>query len=371
MRTDSVRLIQQEAAEQIAMQVESEEDMQQFFELSLYNPAAMKRRFKDLKEQSSLESEHPELHKPEEQKVVAIEKAEDSAARFQRNNPELEARTLLLLREKISASDSPDEILRKVLEFYPDPYLADEALDFLIGSAPAGTLEALRIAKEKLNNTYEREIKAGRNMTSDALSFSKEGLGTPTNLRGLYRDITGNPREPIPLFLELTNLFSYEKLKVALLFLLQALGSDLRAKGPSISPGELKRLIDETRSLQGILGVFRFFQSRMHLLWKQFTDRDLSMPARLDFETLAKMFIRLLAERFVSPEKILQTAQSLGIADEVTAQILVYTQMQTALRQVAPRYFRNQTHKDELSKAFLDTLEHLEEELDEEEEEGK
>lgn len=371
LNTNTVRNIQQEAAQELAMQVESEEDLMQFFELSIYNPAAMKQRFRDLRDHKLFENEAQKLQKPEEQKIVAVEKAEDSAARFQKNNPELQARTLLLLRERINADDSPDEILRKVLEFYPDPYLADEALDFLIETARPGTLNALRFAKEKLNNTYDREIKAGRNMSIDARNFSKEGLGSPTSLRDLYRDITGNPREPIRLFSELTDLYAYDKLKTAIFFLLNALGSDFRAKGPSIDPNELRRLIDETRSLQGILGVFRFFQSRMALISKLFAERDLQRPQKLDFETLAKMLIRLLAERFVNPDKILQTARSLGIEDEITAQIIIYTQMREGLRQIAPRYYRNPTHKEELAKAFVDTLDKLEEDLEDEDDEEK
>ena len=60
-----------------------------------------------------------------------IEKVEDAASRFHRNNYELQAKTLLILRARITAKDTPDEALQKVLEAYPDPALADEALDFL------------------------------------------------------------------------------------------------------------------------------------------------------------------------------------------------------------------------------------------------
>ena len=145
----------------------------------------------------------------------------------------------------------------------------------------------------------------------------------------------------------------------------------MKSKGPSIPREELKRLLDETRSLQGILGVFRFFQSRMKLMHKLFSSYGLILPPRLDFEALARLFVKILAERYVNSEKIMQTARYLGIEEEVAAQIIVYTQMRDAIRQVAPKYFRDMRHRDEQLKAYIDTLEKLEDQLEEEEEKEK
>jgi type III secretion protein W len=199
--------------------------------------------------------------------------------------------------------------------------------------------------------------------------FSKEGLGSPTALRDMYRDLTGNPREPLKLFEELSGKFPYDRLKTAIQFLLHALGADLRSKGPSIPRAELKRLIDDVRSLQGVLGVYRYFKEGMRQIQNQFGSYDLAMPARLTFDAIAKQFMKFIAERFISPEKILQSAKQLGISEETLAQIIVYTQMRDALKQVTPRFFKNQKHREDLFETFLKTLEDLEEKLEEEEEE--
>ncbi len=116
----------------------------------------------------------------------------------------MNAKTLLILRERISAEDTPDEILNKVLSVYSDPALADEALDFLIETATPQTLAIIKLAKEQLNTAFGREVKAGRNMGIQARTFSEAGLGSPTSLRDMYRDITGTPRDPLILFNELT-----------------------------------------------------------------------------------------------------------------------------------------------------------------------
>ncbi len=371
--TAAIRIIQNAVAAEYAMQVESEEDLNQYFELSSFNPMQRMGTFKELHElRSNLSQKKAEAEEAEQPKILETETIDEAASRFQKNNYEVNAKSLLILRERISANDTPEEILMKVTGVYADPALADEALDFLIETASdPKTLSVIKLAKESLNNSFAREIKSGRNMGIQAREFSQAGLGSPTSLRDMYRDITGTPRDPLVLFNELTEKFRYEKMKLAIQFMLHSLGSDLKAKGPSIPRGELKRLIDETRSLQGILGVFRFFQSRTRLIQRQFASYNLVFPPRLDFETLAKLFIKLLAERFVNSEKILQTARFLGVADEVAAQIILYTQMRDALKQVAPRYFRNPIHRDELWKAYLDALENLEDQLEEEEEEGE
>ncbi len=361
----AVKELQQMAQAETMMLVEAQEDFEQYVETS---PFVIYQRFQPMQQLKTGARKFEETPETQEKKILEVESIEDTAARFQKNNEELKARTLLILRDSIDAQDTAEEVLNKVLRIYSDHSLADEALDFLIATSDAETQETLQAAKARLNNDFGREVKAGRNMGAQAREFAKEGLGTPTTLRGLYRDLTGTPREPLKLFEELTELFRYDKLKTAITFLLHALGSDLKSKGPSIARGELKRLLDETRSLQGILGIFRFFQSRMRLIQREFSSYNLLLPPRLNFETLAKLFVKMLAERFVNAEKILQFARLLGLAEETAAQIIIFTQYRDALRQIAPRYYRNQQHQAELLKALIDAIEDLEDLLEEEEE---
>lgn len=366
----AVRLIQQEARQAGAKAVESEGNLSQYVENTLFNPMQQAQRFREL---DKLKSQHnkTEVDNPEEEKIVGVESSEETASRFQKNNPELQSRTLAILRSLLSESDTPEETLAKVFSIYPDPALADEALDFLIETATPEMLEMLQKTKELLNRDYERQVKAGRNIGIWARQFSQEGLGSPTSLRDMYRDVTTNPRDPLKLFDELSQKFPYKKLKSVIAFLLHSLGGDLKSKGPSIDRADLARLIEETRSLQGILGIFRFFQSRSKLIESLFQSKNLARPQQVNFETLARLLVKMLAERFVNPEKIMQTAKMLGLAEEVAAQIIVYSQMYDALRQISPRYYRTPQHKNDLAKAFVDTLEELDEKLEKEEEEEK
>lgn len=364
-----IQAIQKEIAASRAMQVESEEDLNQYFELSLFNPMSQVQRFRNLKEIHS--KQETKTKEPDEvvEKVLDIENIDETAERFQQTNYELNAKTLKILRSQIKGGDGAEEILKKVETIYQEAALADEALDFLIATTENQLLAATQEAKEKLNKDKGKEIRAGRNMGAQAREFAERGLGSPTSLRELYRDLILNPRDPLRLFDELAERFRYPTLKTAITFMLHSLGSDLKSKGPSIQRGELKRLIDETRSMQGILGVFRFFQSRMRIVHREFNSYNLILPSRIDFELLSRIFIKILSERFMNPDKIIQTAKFLGIAEETAAQIVIYSQMRDAIKQIAPRYFRDIKHRDEILKAFIDTLEKLEDQLEEEKEE--
>ena len=345
-----------------AMVVDTEASLDEYVDVS---PFSIYQRFRDLKK---LKEELPQTRTEkttEEKANIKVENVEELAFQFQRNNEELQAKSLMILRSMVTDEDNPEEILAKILKNYPDHSLTDEALDFLIQTTEGKLKSNLESAKEKLHQDFGREVAAGRNMGTQAREFSKEGLGSATSLRDLYRDITGTPREPLKLFEELTNQFPYAKLSKVITFLLHSLGSDMKSKGPSIARPELLRLLTETRSLQGILGVFRFFKQRMPQVEKLFAFNQLSLPPQLTFESLGKMLIKLLNERFPNRDKLLQFANFLKISEKLAAQIIIFTLYRDALKQIAPQYYRNLQHRDELMRSLNDLLEDLEEEEEE------
>ncbi len=284
-------------------------------------------------------------------------------------NPELDVKTLLILKANISENDSADEVLKKVLDVYPDFSTADDALDYLEKISNDEQIRQVREARSDFNKNFSREIIAGKNISQEALAFSAQGLGSANALRDLYRDITGTPRTPNKLFEELSQLFPFKKLNKIIKFLLNSLGRDLKNKGPSIPKPLLFRLMTETRSLQAILAVYLFFKDRMNIIYRGFDKHDLYFPKELSFEMMARLFMELIDERYPSPVKIIKMCQRMDIDQEIIAQILVLTQFRDAVRNVAPKLYRNQQHRQELLNAYMDALEELDEALEEEEEE--
>ncbi|PIS01198.1 MAG: YopN family type III secretion system gatekeeper subunit [Chlamydiae bacterium CG10_big_fil_rev_8_21_14_0_10_35_9] len=341
-------------------------------ELKNLSRFVMKKPFKSLNERKVASKEKDaqiEKARREGLMLTINKQMQDTANYFNQRNDELNARTLMILRGLIKDSDTKEDILEKVLDLYPDFTLADEALEYLLQTTHGELRNQVQLAKDELNARYGREIVAGKNIALQAKEFSEAGLGSPTALRDMYRDITGNPREVHTLFDELSRLFDYEKLKTASNFLFHSLGADLKAKGPSISRAELARLMEDTRTLQAILGVYFFFKERMKLIHKQFANNELAFPDRLTFEVLAQKFMQLIKERYISADRVKQLAKQLGVTEEELAQIILFTQMRDAIRLVSPRIYRNQKHKEEALAAIIEALEDLEEELEEEEEE--
>ncbi len=356
------------------IQSEAEDHSTEMTENALFNPFVQLRKAETLdqrlKKHESKNSSQTEESNPE---IVQVDAVSETAQEFQNRNQEMQKRALLGLKKAILEGDSPEQILEKILLSYPDHYLADEAFEFLAQTTDPNTKIGMnmRKAREILNEQFGREVKAGRNINNEAKEFSKQGLGTAGTLRDLYRDITGNPREPLTLFEELSEAFTFDKMKTVLQFMLHSLGSDLKSKGPSISPGELQRLFTEIRSMQAILGVYRFFFQRMNLIAGQFERENLSLPKRLTFDLIAKIFVQLISERYPSPEKILRFGAMLGLSEEVLAQIIIYTQFRDAMRGVSPRLFKSDKHRQDLLMVLIDTISELDDALEEDDEEDE
>jgi type III secretion protein W len=368
------RLINSQMArmkDRIMRQVDSKVAFTEFQE-DAFNPVGIRQKFKTLKDQNEerkkVKEKGEKASEDEGALIVSPAKIDKSAEEFSRNNPELKKDSLILLRSMISDTDSADEIIKKVMDFYPDLSLADEAIDYLLQTTTGDLASKVQSAKDSINEQFGREIVAGRNIATQARSFSKEGLGSPTGLRDLYRDITGNPRTPHMLFDQLTEKFSFPKMKTTIDFLLHSLGADLKSKGSSIPRGELNRLLEDTRTLQAIMGVYKFFAGRMRLVNTTFAHNDLQMPGRLNFELLSKEFMKLIAGRYVSSDKVLQMARALGISEEELAQIIIFTQFRDAIRHTAPKLYKSEKHKQEVLTSIMDALEELEDEVDENDE---
>lgn len=351
--------------EEVAQQAESAEDLKATLE-ETSNPLVANFR----RSQKPTEDFKTRLKKAEQDKIekrlVPVKDAENWAESFSNSNPELKKQILLLLLDKIKDAQSKEEILSMLEQFYPDPTLADDVLNFLLKTTTGSLQKLVQEAKDAHNSRYGREIAAGQNIAEEVKRYAAAGLGLPTSLRDMYRDITGNPREPIQLFQELSDRFQYKELRKVLAFLFHSLGSDLKSQGPSIPPGLLHRLLSGVRSLQGILGVYQFFRARMKLIGFLFQRDGLEMPKNLTFEQIAKQFVNLLQERYPTGDKVLSSAAKLGIDKWILAKIIVFSQLRDAIREIAlSQFYRNIEHRDELYKAIIEALEQLEEELEE------
>lgn len=372
MRLQQTRV--QEAALATTVRIDAAESgFDEWTDNAVFNPLAANKRFEQIQQRvRTPERERSQGSKKDDDiETNFVEEIIEIAEQFGKKNPELQARFLVGLHQLINDDDSPDEIMEKLLTSYPDPYLATEALEFLLASSKhrKGLQNKLLQTKELLYNTYEKQIKIGQNISQEAREFSRKGLGTASGLRDFYKEVIATEQEPIQFFEDLIKKFPYEQMKSVLAFLLHSLGADLKSKGSTIDPIELQKLVSEIRNAQAILGVYLFFRARIYMLQKQFSKEGLFFPKELSFEQLAKYYVMLLSERYPNVNRVLQLAAHLGLSESLIAQMLIFTQYKEALRYTSPRLFKSDRHRQDLLEVLIDCITELDEEIEEEEEE--
>lgn len=361
------------AAELEADQLEAEESLEDFMESGLFTPTLMNANAKKLEKKTIKSSEVDAEEAEEENLDQLIDKIKGSAQDLEKKYPEMNHKALIGMKADVKETDDAETILAKVRSYYKDEFLADEALKFLKGTTNPHMNLGKNIAKaiKLLNERFGKEVRSGRNINDTAQKYARQGLGEISSLRDLYRQVIGDPKEPVALFEELNQAFSFGKMKPVLDFLLHSLGKDMKSKGPSIARQELSRLSAETRTMQAILGVYRFFFSRMNLISNSFSREGLVLPGRLTFELLAKMFSKYIQERYPSPDKALRLSTLLGVDSELVAQIIIFTQFRDGLRNVSPKLFRSNKHRQDLLMALIETISELDDLLEEEEDEDE
>ncbi len=286
--------------------------------------------------------------------IDELGKAADS---FRERHQELSTELLILLCEEIKPDDTPEEILKKVLKYYSDVSLADEALEFLITVALTPLKEKLQAVRQAFNEDRGSEIAAGRNIENEVQDAAKSGLGTTNSLRDWYRDVTHNPRTANTLFDELYQKYTYKQLGTVIHFLFHSLGTDLNSKGPSIDRAELSRLCEETRTLQAILGVYRHFRLRINLTKTLYENKGIPFPPGLNFERLAKEFMSLAASTNPNFSLVMDVGKRLVEDENLDAKVILLERMRDAVPEVSGKVFHTEKPKsDELRSKLFTTI---------------
>ncbi len=334
-----------------------------------FNPAAAEREQGRANKFRRLETRKKSpAGEPRKVQGVGKKSEEDLAQSYNRRNSELPQDRLRALRDGLRQGQNAEEVLADVSKEFPDATLADEALEYLEKETEGDLKSNVREARELLNETKGREVIAGRNVDTVAKSFHNKGVGqNPSELRELYREVTGSPRDHNTLFSELSNKYSFDQLKLVVAFLLKGLSYDLKSKGPSIQPAELIRLMTETRNLQSILWVYLFYKSRMRMIRSLYKSYGLDFHEAITFEKLAQQFIHLVEERYPSVLKLLKQLEKFGPLDDLE-KIIVLMQYRDGIRQLSPRLYKSIRHRQDLLLVILESLEELEERTAEEDE---
>lgn len=195
-----------------------------------------------------------------------VEKIKDAANQLSQNKPQLKAATLIRLRSKIKPGDTKEDVLRHVLEEFPDPADADDALQFLLDTTPPDSelRAAIQDAKNDHNATHSKEIKAAH---EEAAAEAESGTGISFKTWEDIKKFMANQPDILATFTMLEqHAGNFKEQKVIVAKLLHQLGEVSKTKGQGIEHGELDTNMKQIRFLQTHLGVFTFFRGRMALM---------------------------------------------------------------------------------------------------------
>lgn len=158
--------------------------------------------------------------------------------------------------------DSIQAMMKEAEGFFQDVTDQHLALSFLeeaLGDDPGGTeLSKLAGASvEYMTQTRGPEIRAGLNVTDSALETSGGGLGPPQELRDFYREVVLKYEGVKEAFDAIARNFSMKDFPGAVGYLIRAVSADLYSRGPSISPPELKRILDDLYHLESLGNLYQ------------------------------------------------------------------------------------------------------------------
>ena len=155
------------------------------------------------------------------------------------------------------------------------------------------------------------------------------------------------------------------------------IGKTIKAKG--LDKGELGRLNEACKDHQALVGMFKAVgKMNPAILTRMIRSGVVTMAvsrevyhAHINTQTLGKLFMEIIQERYPSREKLLQMAARLVEPmggdrwEALNLRIAVLTIMRDLVKQVSPtRMYRTIQHRDDLFLAVIEALEDLEDDLD-------
>lgn len=255
------RLGQQEVIEQAAARQDSSEDALADLK-DASNPLATLKKQESIKEKILTRTEKAK----EAGDVVPIEEVKRKAEEFADTHPEHDNKKLVELHQQMTPTDKKQAILAKIRNFYNDPVLINEALQFLLSTTTGALKSEIQEAMNDFQKEHKLELTAGQNITQPSRDAVKEGVAkTADEFRSTYTEYIQAPEEDAST--KFSNLLkeykSIENFEPVMLKLLSSIGNalnvDKNSKSPSLERPQLMRLINEVKILQAMLGVKRYF----------------------------------------------------------------------------------------------------------------
>ena len=248
-----------------------------------------------------------------------------------------------------------------------DQYLALSYAKKLLEEEKEGDEElanAMGASLQYLLDSQGPSIRAGLNIAETAEAFSVEkgpgGLGPVQELRDFYRDTVLKYEGFNETYESVLKNFPPENFLQATQYLIRAAGNDLHSKGPSISPVELKAVLDDLYHLESMGNLYRDFSRLGDKISREFEERIGPPPHEILHQVLS-----LKEEKWITENRVLDFVDATGLKDE-GARIYFLQGVRELVRLMPGKLFSD----EESRRSLLDKMQEALDTLVDREEEG-
>ncbi|WP_100934721.1 type III secretion system gatekeeper subunit SctW [Candidatus Chlamydia corallus] len=348
-----------DAAEVVASQEGSEMNMVQQSQ-DMTNPAAATRTRKKEEKFQTLESRKKgEAGKAEKKSETAEDKSDsDLADKYAAGNSEVSGQELRGLRDALTEDSSPEEITALVKEKIKDPALQSLALDYLVQTTPPsqGKLkDALIQARNSHTEQFGRTAIGGKNILFASQEYANQLSVSPSGLRSLYLEVTGNIHTCDQLLSMLQDRYTYQDMALVSSFLMKGMATELKRQGPYVPAPQLQVLMTETRNLQAVLASYDFFESRVPVLMDNLKAEGIQIPGDINFVKVAESFHKIINDKFPTASKMEREVRGL-VGNDVDSVTGVLNLFFSALRQTSSRLFSSADKRQQLGAMIANAL---------------
>jgi len=282
-------------------------------------------------------------------------------------SPEVLLKFMDLLKKMNNAT--PDAILKELARLLEDVTDQFTALSFaeevLEGEDQSeDLLQQVKEAKEKLMKDAGPAVRAGLNITREAMSASKEGVGEFQQLRDFYRDIILNHEGIKDSFNAIRNEYGEGGLEKAIAYLIKAAGSDLAAQGSSMEAAQLKAIIDNLYQVESLSGINKRLQELLARVVSNF-----GVQLKGGSETVMDTILTLAEAYRVKSEEFLKLAEKMGLKD-LLQKIYFLTGLNEQIRLIPFKLYEEPESREKLLDASQEALDEVIYEEEEQEEGG-
>ena len=253
---------------------------------------------------------------------------------------------------------SPSQLREETKKFFKDithQYIAlFYSLEVLEEEDPSN--ELIPILKEVTENLLAEsgpEIRAGLNISTAAVDFSEKGLGEIQSLRDFYRENILNYESLSKLYDALLKNFDEDDFEKAVFFLIEAVGNDLRSQGPSISPAQLKQIMDDLYRLEVVGNFHRDCASLIEQIQNLFELKIFLTPSEL-----AGKILSLREEKWLVSSKVENLIKDTGISN-LEAKIFFLTELKKIVRTIPLKVFEDLDQREKFLAVIQETLDNM------------